>query len=98
MTPLCVQILEMIWSFGGDLKIRPDYKIDGNLQTTKMYVFRALYLLRYMFREQIVLTDSTMDIGLSNTANFMAKREEDFLRAPLVFHDSQPADSKSSND
>jgi hypothetical protein len=77
-TVMC-SLLEMIWSFGGDLEVRPDYSIGGERTQTEMYVFRALYLLRYMFLRRIVTTDSTMDVLLLEDEKNATARSENYL-------------------
>ena len=77
-TIMCT-ILEMIWSFGGDLEVRFDYNIGGNRAETEMHVFRAIYLLRYMFYRGVVPPSSTMDVGLFNNDKVLDERTERYL-------------------
>lgn len=53
-------LLEVIWSSGQDVKVRPDYTVVGTADV-RAVLFRAYYLLYKMFSEGIIPRDSCLE-------------------------------------
>jgi len=55
-------LLEIVWGFGGDFRVRRDYHIEGERTIVEMQLFQALFLFRYMLNRGVILRNSTMDV------------------------------------